>query len=151
MTLLIGAAFIKKLAGSEKKTKKVPRVFFQNKCSGTKTKVRSGCRRSPPPRQFCQFPSHRKSTPLASIAWNSYITQAILASQSHGGNTCACNCEARIKSSAIPVVKIAPQRPKLKIEDGKTSLSINLCLNASLRRTPVCHRKSGTGIILSAP
>ncbi len=27
--------------------KKVPRVFFQNKCSGTNTKVRSGCRRSP--------------------------------------------------------------------------------------------------------
>jgi hypothetical protein len=67
----LGAALIKKLAGSKKKAKKVPRVFFQNKCSGTKTKVRSGCRGSPPlppPRRFCQFPSHRKLTPLASIA-----------------------------------------------------------------------------------
>jgi hypothetical protein len=67
------AAFIrggihKKNSGLKKKAKKVPRVFFQNWCSGTKTKVRSGCRRSPPLRQCCRFPSHRKSTPLASIA-----------------------------------------------------------------------------------
>ena len=78
-----------------------------------------------PPRQFCLFcqsPSHPKSTPLASNAWHSYVMQAILASQCHGGNTCACHCEARIGSLAVPVVKIAPQRPKLKIEDGKTSL-----------------------------
>jgi hypothetical protein len=37
----------KKISGLEKKAKKVPRVFFQNWCSGTKTKVRSGCRLSP--------------------------------------------------------------------------------------------------------
>jgi hypothetical protein len=35
-----------------------------------------------------------------------------------------CHCEARIGSSAIPVVKIAPQQPKLIIEHGKTSVSI---------------------------
>ncbi len=43
----------KKISGLEKKAKKVPRVFFQNWCSGTKTKVRSGCRRSPPLCQCC--------------------------------------------------------------------------------------------------
>jgi hypothetical protein len=38
----------KKISALEKIAKKVPRVFFQNWCSGTYTKVRSGCRRSPP-------------------------------------------------------------------------------------------------------
>ena len=75
----------------------------------------------------------------------------VLASQWHGGNTCACHCEARIGSLGIPVVKIVPQQRKLRIDDGKTSLSINLCLNASLRRTLVCHHKSGTCTILPAP
>ncbi len=58
----------KKISALEKIAKKVPRVFFQNWCSGTYTKVRSGCRRSPPPRQCCRFPSHQKLTPLASNA-----------------------------------------------------------------------------------
>ena len=68
-----------------------------------------------------------------------------------GGNTCACHCETRIGSLAIPVVKIVSQRQKLRIDNGKTNLSIDLCLNASLRRTPVCPRKSGMCIIFQAP
>jgi hypothetical protein len=44
---IVGAAFIKILAGS-KKREESSMCFFQNKCSGTKTKVRLGCRRSPP-------------------------------------------------------------------------------------------------------
>jgi hypothetical protein len=35
---------------------------------------------------------------------------AILASQSHGGNTSPCDCEARIASLGVPVVKITPNR-----------------------------------------
>jgi hypothetical protein len=95
----------KKVSALEKKAKKVPRVFFRNWCSRTKTKVRSGCRRSPlspPPRQFCRFPSHRKSSPLASNARHLHVTRAILASQSHGGITHACNCEAGITFCAFP-------------------------------------------------
>ena len=37
----------KKISGLENKRRKF-HVFFQNWCLGTKTKVRSGCRRSPP-------------------------------------------------------------------------------------------------------
>ncbi len=55
---------------------------------------------------------------------------------------------ARATVKPESVVKIALQQPKIKIEDGKISLSINLCLNTSLRRTPVCSCKSGTRIIL---
>ena len=47
MTHMNRGCIDKKISGLKKKAKKVPRVFFQNKCSGTKTKVRSGCRRSP--------------------------------------------------------------------------------------------------------
>ena len=127
--------------------------FFQNKCTGTKTKVRSGCRLSPP------LPP---SSPILSIPFSSEIDplgiyRLTFLRHAHGscftvarGNTRTCDCEARIESSAIPVVKIAPQQPKLEIEDGKISLSINLCLNVSLRRTPVCPRESGTCIILPA-
>ena len=62
-----------------------------------------------------------------------------------------CHCEARFGSLAIPVVKIAPQQPTSKINNGKASDSIELCLNLSLRRIPVCPRGSGTDIIISAP
>ncbi len=58
----------KKISGLEKKAKKVPRVFFQNWCSGTKTKGRSGCRRSPLLPPSPPLLARRKSTPLASIA-----------------------------------------------------------------------------------
>ena len=153
---IVGAAFIKTLAGS-KKSEESSTCFFQIKCSGTKTKVRLGCRRSPP------LPPSPPLLADMSIPFSSEIDplgiyRLTFLRHARGscftvawGNTRTCDCEARIESSAIPVVKIAPQRPKLEIEDGKNSLSINLCLNASLRRTPVCPCKSGTCIILPAP
>jgi hypothetical protein len=42
------------------------------------------------------------------------------------GQSCACDCEARIGSLAIPVVKIAPQQPKLKIEVLDSGKRINV-------------------------
>ena len=53
----------KKLAGS-KKSEESSTCFFQNLCLGTKTKVRSGCRRSPP------LPP---SSPILSIPFSSEI------------------------------------------------------------------------------
>jgi hypothetical protein len=50
--------------------------------------------------------------PLALNACHSYTMLAILASQSHGGNTSLCDCEARIVSLWVPAVKITPHHPK---------------------------------------
>jgi hypothetical protein len=46
---------------------------------------------------------------------HSYVMLAILASQSHGGNTSPCDCEARIASLLIPAVKITPHHLKYKL------------------------------------
>ncbi len=103
---ILGAAFIKKLARMLKKiAKKVPCVFFKIGVRGPTQKLGQGADApplSPPPRQFCQFPSHRKLTPLASNARHLHVTRAILASQWHGGNTGACHCEAGITIRAFP-------------------------------------------------
>jgi hypothetical protein len=66
-----GAAFIKKNSGLKKKQRKFHVFFFKISVRGPKQKLGRGADApllSLPPRQFCQFPSHRKSTPLASIA-----------------------------------------------------------------------------------
>ncbi len=55
-----------------------------------------------PPHRCCQSPSHPKSTPLAVLAWHSYVTRAILALQLHGGNTSPCYCEAGIAVLGVP-------------------------------------------------
>ena len=49
--------------------------------------------------QFFQFPSHPKSTPLASNDWHSCVTHTILASQWHGGNTAMCHCGGKSRVS----------------------------------------------------
>jgi hypothetical protein len=117
-----------------------------------------GCRRFPPQ-------SHRR-LPLADFIdflliqnrppW--HLTLDILMSRTQfrlhslTGATLACaTVKPESKSSAIPVVKIVPQRPKVRINDGKTSVSINLCLKVSLRRNPVCPHGSGMRIILPTP
>ena len=152
----LGAAFINKLACS-KKSEESSTCFFKIIVRGPKQKLGRGA--DAPPLSHPLPPS----SPILSIPFSSEINplgiyRLTFLRHARGscftvarGNTRTCNCEARIESSAIPVVKIAPQRPKLKIEDGKTSLSINLCLNTSLRRIPVCPRESGTRIILPAP
>jgi hypothetical protein len=62
---LLGAAFIRKIAGSKKSVESSTCFFFKIGVRGPKQKLGRG---ADPPRQFCQFHSHRKSTPLASIA-----------------------------------------------------------------------------------
>jgi hypothetical protein len=47
---------------------------------------------------------------------------AILASQSHGGNTSPCDCEARILSLWVPAVKITPHRLKYSPHHGANSI-----------------------------
>ena len=124
--------------------------FLKSMFRDTKTQP-EGCRYFSPPCWFWQYPSHPKLTPLASNACHSYVTHTILASQPHGGINCACNCEARIGSLEIPVVKIVPQQPKIRNDNDDTSVSISLDLNASLRRIPICHHRLGMGITLPKP
>ena len=144
------------MAGSKKKRRKFHVFFFKISFRGPKQKLGRGADAPP------LSPPLPPSSPILSIPFSSEIDplgiyRLTFLRHAHGscftvarGNTRTCDCEARIESSAIPVVKIAPQQPKLEIEDGKISLSINLCLNVSLRRTPVCPRESGTCIILPA-
>ena len=114
----------------------------------------NGCRCFSPgasPSPILLIPFSFKIDPLGIKCLTFYVMHAILDSQWHGDNTATCHCEVRISSPTIPVVKIAPHRPKLQIEDGKTSASIDLYLNTSLRRILVCPHGSGMCIILPTP
>jgi hypothetical protein len=70
----------KKLAGSNKK-RRSSTCFFQKLVFGDLKRHPDRCRRSPPPRRFCQFHSHWKATPLASNARHQHVTRAIRVSR----------------------------------------------------------------------
>ena len=113
---VLGAALIKKYSSYRTNPKKVPRVFFP--------KLVLGDLKSPPDGWQTLLPSStvlsisfssniaQNRPPLALNACHSSVMLAILASQSHGGDTSTCDCEARIASLWVPAVKITPHRLK---------------------------------------
>jgi hypothetical protein len=60
--------------------------------------------------KFYSTPSTQKSTPVATISRYSIASLTELATQWHGGITCACHCVAKIANSQLPAEKNHPRR-----------------------------------------
>ena len=134
-----------------KKGKKIPSIFSQIGVSGPKNSTRRVQTLPPPPLPILSIPFSSEIDPLGIKCLTFLRHPCNSGSQLHRGSTCVCNCEARTGSLAIPVVKSGPQQQQVRIDNGETSLSMVFCLNASLRRTPVCPCGSGMRIIFLKP
>ncbi len=125
-------------SGLEKKRRKF-HVFFFSKIDvqGPKKSPRRVLA-LPPSSLICQFPSHQKSTPLASIAHHLHVARAILASQSHRGNIRVCDCEAGIVICAFPYVYFTPNHVNPVHDD---TILDTIVTNRVLDKEGRCHHQ----------
>jgi hypothetical protein len=70
-------------------------------------------------------PLHPKSTPAILLLPHCWGELTVLATQSQGDSTCACDCEARIVSLPLPAEKIISQSAQKHHDDCNSSAVIS--------------------------
>ena len=90
-------------------------------------------------------PLHPKSTPAIFLSPHCWGKLAVLATQSQGDSTCACDCKARIVSLPLPAEKIISQSAQKHHDDCNSSAVISRSVPTQQvrfsprpTRTPVC-------------
>jgi hypothetical protein len=86
-------------------------------------------------------PLHPKSTPAILLSPHCWGKLAVLATQSQGDSTCACDCEARIVSLPLPAEKIISQTAQKHHHDGNSSAVISRSVPTRQVRFPLAQQE----------